>query len=87
MNKSLAGFNRGVKVFFSIFMVIVYLGMAALMAVNYFDWVNTPMWNAVRWLFAIVFAVYGIYRGYRELKGEHTYGMRRYDDEDNQENR
>jgi len=76
-----------VKVFFSIFMVIVYLGMAALMAVNYFDWVNTPMWNAVRWLFAIVFAVYGIYRGYRELKGEHTYGMRRYDDEDNQENR
>ena len=68
--------------FFGIFMVFVYLGMAALMAMNYFDWSNTPLWKGVRWLFAIIFAAYGLYRGYREIKGEHTYGMRRYDQDE-----
>ena len=82
MNKSQTGMNRVVKMFFGIFMVFVYLGMAALMAVNFFDWSNASLWKGVRWFFAIVFAAYGIYRGYRELTGEHTYGMRRYDDEE-----
>lgn len=63
-------------------MVLVYLGMAALLAINYFDWSTTGVWNVLRWLFAIIFAAYGVYRGYREVKGEHTYGMRRYDDTD-----
>lgn len=74
--------NRGVKMFFGIFMVLVYLGMAALMAINFFDWSTTPLWNAVRWFFAALFAAYGIYRGYREIKGEHTYGMRIQDNDD-----
>ena len=82
MNKNQTGMNRVVKMFFGIFMVFVYLGMAVLMAVNFFDWSNAPLWKGVRWFFAIVFAAYGIYRGYRELTGEHTYGMRRYDDEE-----
>ena len=72
----------GVKMVFGIFMVLVYLGMAGLLAVNFFDWSLTPLWNAVRWFFVVIFAAYGIYRGYRELKGEHTYGMRVYDDND-----
>ncbi len=70
------------KMVFGIFMVLVYLGMAGLLAVNFFDWSLTPLWNAVRWFFVVIFAAYGIYRGYRELKGEHTYGMRVYDDND-----
>lgn len=74
--------TRGMKVVFGIFMVLVYLGMAGLLAVNFFDWSLTPLWNAVRWFFVVIFAAYGIYRGYRELKGEHTYGMRVYDDND-----
>lgn len=81
MNNSRSGVNQIVRMFFGIFMVFVYLGMAALLAVNYFDWSNAPLWKALRWLFAIVFAAYGIYRGYRELKGEHSYGMRQYDDD------
>ena len=64
---------------FGIFMVLVYLGMAVLMAINYFNM------NGVRWLFAVVFAAYGLYRGYREITGEHTYGMRRYDDPDDED--
>ena len=85
MNNKQTNMNRGLKMFFGIFMVLVYLGMAVLMAVNYFDWSLTPLWNAVRWFFAIIFAAYGIYRGYREIKGEHTYGMRRYDDDQDDE--
>jgi FtsH-binding integral membrane protein len=81
MNKGQTDVNRIIKMFFGFFMVLVYLGMAVMMAVNFFDWSNAPLWRAVRWLFAIMFAAYGIYRGYREIKGEHTYGMRRYDDE------
>ncbi len=74
--------NQGVKLFFGIFMVLVYLGMAVLMAINFFNWSSTPLWNAVRWFFAALFAIYGIYRGYREVKGEHTYGMRVHDEEE-----
>lgn len=65
--------------FFGIFMVLVYLGMAVLMAINYFNWTNTGVWLAVRWFFVAVLAVYGLYRGYREVKGDHSYGMRRPD--------
>ena len=73
--------------FFGIFMALVYLGMAALLAINYFNWANTPSWKAIRWLFAIVLAAYGFYRGYREISGRHTYGMRideynNYDDDE-----
>lgn len=85
MNKSQTGMNRFVKILFGIFMVFVYLGMAALLALNYFDWINIPLWNTLRWLFAIIFAAYGVYRGYRMMTGEHTYGMRRYDDQDDEE--
>ena len=73
-----------VKVLFGIFMVLVYLGMAFLLAINYFDWNLTPLWNAVRWFFVAVFTAYGIYRGYREVKGEHTYGMRTYGNDDDE---
>ena len=70
--------------FFGIFMVLVYMGMAVLLAINFFEWTLSPLWNAVRWFFVIVFAAYGLYRGYREIKGEHTYGMRRDDEDDEQ---
>ena len=81
MNKRQTGMNQGVKLFFGIFMVLVYLGVALLMAINFFDWPNTPTWNALRWFFAVLLFAYGIFRGYREVKGEHTYGMRTYDDD------
>ena len=69
------------KMLFGIFMVLVYLGMAVLMAIDFFNL------GRLRWLFAVVFAAYGLYRGYREIKGEHTYGMRRYDESADDEER
>ena len=79
MNNKKIGFTQGAKLFFSLFMVLFYLGVAVLMAINFFDWPPTRMGNGIRWFFAIVLGAYGIYRGYREYKGEHTYGMRRQD--------
>lgn len=76
MSKKQIGVNQGLKLFFGIFMVLVYLGMAILMAINFFNFANTPLWTAVRWLFVVVLALYGIYRAYREVTGVHTYGMR-----------
>jgi hypothetical protein len=70
--------------FFGIFMVFVYLGMAVLMAINFFNFLNTPLWTAARWFFAVMLALYGFYRLYREIKGEHTYGMRVYDEDDSE---
>ena len=85
MSKRQIGINQGLKLFFGIFMVLVYLGMAVLMAINYFNFLNTPLWTGVRWLFVVVLAIYGLYRGYRELTGVHTYGMRVDEESDEEE--
>lgn len=84
MSKRKIGVNQGLMLFFSIFMVLFYLFVAVLMAINFFKFSNTPLWTGLRWFFAVMLALYGIYRGYREFKGEHTYGMR-VDDEPEEE--
>ena len=71
------GIMRWLYMFFGIFMVLIYLGVAWLMAINYFGF---PRY--LSWFFAVMFGLYGLYRGYREVTGEHTYGMRRRDDEE-----
>ena len=68
------------KLFFGIFMVFFYLGVAVLLAKNFFGF---PKY--LSWFFAVAFGAYGLYRGYRELKGEHTYGMRRNDNEEDRQ--
>ena len=82
MNKRQTGIVPGMKMFFGIFMVLVYLGAAAALALNLVQWTETPRWNAIRWGAAIIFGAYGLYRGYREVKGDHSYGMRTYDDDE-----
>ncbi|MBO7609764.1 MAG: hypothetical protein J6S96_06150 [Muribaculaceae bacterium] len=64
--------NNVTKLFrfvFGIFMVIVYLGMAYLLAVNFFDWADTTLWNTIRWTMAVIFGLYGLYRCYRQVTG------------------
>ena len=78
MNKRQTGMMGGVKMAFGIFMVLFYLGVAVLLALNFF-----PVPRYLSWFFAVAFGAYGLYRGYREIKGEHTYGMRR--DDENEE--
>ena len=80
MNNKQSGLTQVLKYGFGIFMVLFYLGVAVMLALNYF---GLPKY--LSWFFAVVFGAYGIYRGYREIKGEHTYGMRRYDDDDEEQ--
>ena len=82
MSKRQTGMVQGVKMLFGIFMVLFYLAVAVAMAMNLFQWTDTPLWKGVRWFLAVLFGLYGLYRGYREIKGEHTYGMRTYDDQE-----
>jgi len=80
MSNKQTGILQGLKMFFGIFMVLFYLGVAALMVINFF---GLPTY--LSWVFAVCFAAYGIYRGYRELTGDHSYGMRRYDNDEDDE--
>ncbi len=73
---------QSVKMFFGFFMVLVYVGAAVMLALNLLGWPKTLFWNVARWIMAVIFGLYGIYRGYREIRGEHTYGMRVTDDDD-----
>lgn len=54
------------------------------MIINFFNLV-TPPFNYLRWIFAVVFGLYGIYRGYRQFKGLDYYRLndKRDDDNDN----
>lgn len=80
MSNKQTGLVQGMKMGFGIFMVLFYLGVAVMLALNFF-----PLPKYLSWFFAVMFAAYGIYRGYREIKGEHTYGMRRYEEDDDEE--
>ena len=80
MSKKQSRVVQVLGMFFGIFMVLFYLGVAVLMAINLF---GLPRY--LSWFFAVAFAAYGLFRGYREVKGEHSYGMRRYDDEEEEQ--
>ena len=70
------GITQVLRLVFGIFMIVVYLGMAYLLAVNFFDWDNTSVWRTLRWAMAAVFAIYGCYRCYRQITGIDYYRTR-----------
>lgn len=78
--------THGLRLFFGVFMICVYLGMAVLMAINFFGWGLTPLWTLARWGMAIVFAAYGIYRGYRQFAGIDYYRNDRFEQDNDNEN-
>lgn len=76
------GVLKILRVFFGIFMIVVYLGMAYLLAVNYFDWSDASPWKQMRYLMVVVFGLYGFYRGYRQVKGLDYYRLNDITDEE-----
>jgi hypothetical protein len=62
---------RGLRIFFGIFMICIYFGMSVLMVINFFDWSHSWAW--MRWSLAVIFAVYGVWRCYRQIKGYDYY--------------
>ena len=81
-----SGFFKALRILFGVFMIVVYLGMAYLLYVNFFKW-NTEPWLSLRYVFAIVFAVYGIYRCYRQIKGTDYYRLRDMEERYNKYNK
>lgn len=80
MKKTGNNIFRTLRVFFGLFMVIVYLGMAYLMFINFFDWNTSLTW--FRYILAVVFMLYGVYRCYRQITGIDYYRNIRDDDEE-----
>ena len=81
MKKTGNNIFRTLRVFFGLFMVIVYLGMAYLMFINFFDWNTSLTW--FRYVLAVVFMLYGVYRCYRQVIGvDYNRNMRDDDEED-----
>lgn len=64
-----------VRIFFGVFMILVYLGMAYLLYTNFFNWTTEP-WLTLRYIFAAILAVYGLYRCYRQIKGIDYYRLK-----------
>ena len=80
MKKSGNYFFRTLCVCFGLFRVIVYRGMADLMFISFFDWNTSLTW--FRYVLAVVFMLYGVYRCYRQVTGVDYYRNRRDDDEE-----
>lgn len=78
--------THSLRLFFGVFMICVYLGMAVLMAINFFEWSATPLWTLVRWVMAAIFATYGIYRGYRQFAGVDYYRNERFENTNDENN-
>ncbi len=68
--------TKTLRLIFGIFMIVVYLGMAYLLIVNFFGWGETATWNIIRYGMAAVFGLYGIYRAYRQVTGIDYYRNR-----------
>lgn len=58
---------KGIRLWFAIFMVLIYLGMGVLIAMDKVDVFGTN--STVKYIAGCVLVVYGIYRGYRLMKG------------------
>ncbi len=71
---------KWVRMVFGIFMVLVYLGMAMLMVRNFFNWNSSLNW--MRYSLAVAFGLYGLYRGYRQVKGIDYYRGRAQEEEE-----
>ncbi|MBD5365783.1 MAG: hypothetical protein K2M68_04825 [Muribaculaceae bacterium] len=61
---------RGALLAMGIFMVLVYLGMGVLFFINLFGWASYAQpWPTLNYICGALLVLYGIYRGYRLVKG------------------
>ena len=72
--------TKTLRLVFGVLMIIVYLGMAYLLIVNFFEWTDTAMWRMIRLGMAAILAAYGVYRAYRQVKGTDYYRNRQLED-------
>lgn len=73
------GIMKTLRVFFGIFMILVYLTMAVLIWINFFGF--TGIWFEMRYVVSIILALYGIYRCYRQVKGLDYYRLNDFEED------
>lgn len=61
---------RGALIAMGIFMIIVYIGMGVLFFIDLFGWAQMASpWPVLNYVCGAILVLYGIYRGYRLIKG------------------
>ncbi len=71
---------KAIRIFFGIFMILLYMTMAVLMWINFFDFEG--IWLKLRYPAAIILGLYGIYRCYRQVKNLDYYRLRDLEGDD-----
>lgn len=66
-NNRRQGSGRIVRWVYTIFMVLLYIGMGILLLLNFFEWAPEYTWP--RNIVGIVLIIYGIWRVYRHYAG------------------
>lgn len=56
------------RIFFAIFMALVFIGAGLMLLFNWFEVIYDPSWNWLRWVGGPIFILYGIFRGIRLYK-------------------
>lgn len=56
------------RIFFAIFMALVFIGVGLILLFNWFNTIYDPSWNWLRWVGGPIFILYGIFRGIRLYK-------------------
>lgn len=56
----------GVRLIFSLIMVVVYIGVGILLMLNYFNWAPDYTW--LRWFMGVLLVIYGAWRAFRAFK-------------------
>ena len=71
-NNGMPNMPLGLRLFFGIFMPLVFVGVGLSLLFNWFNWIYDPSWNWLRWIGGPIFILYGFFRDYRLIKGNQT---------------
>ena len=70
-SRSKATLPTPLRVFFAIFMIVVFVGMGLILLCDpkWCHVIYDPSWNWLRWVGGPIFILYGFFRGYRLYVG------------------
>ena len=79
MKRQDPGFMKPIRMFFGLFMVFFYFLLAYALYINFFEFEG--IWMKLRYPMAIIIALYGLSRGYRQIKGTDYYVRKNEEEE------
>lgn len=71
MSNGVNNMPKGFRLFFGIFMAVLFMAVGLDLLFNWpVQFIYDPSWNLLRWIGGPIFILYGIFRGYRMIKGD-----------------